>query len=157
MKSYTLAVRGFFLAFLILAATSSCARSEAMKLTLASERFHSLFKESKFRDIYREASPFLRSRKSEEEFISQLRTVQMLVGEIQSVERNTTPLPPPVAGTPENERWTVYNVKGMKGECSEYIAWFLENDEPKLAWYDCSPEPGTSPEFKVKQPYVPTT
>jgi hypothetical protein len=126
--------------FLPLALVSSCAETKEAKSARAEARFHSLFKESKFQDIYKEASSHVRSTEKEAEFIAKMREVSQRVGEIQSIEKSSVGMAPPVGGPRDDESWAAYDVKGSNTTCHEFTGWLLEDNEFKLGGYDCSPE-----------------
>jgi hypothetical protein len=128
------------LATLSLAAASGCAESDEAKVARADGNLHELFKQSKFAEIYRQASQTLRADESEEEFVAKLREVSRRTGEIVAIEKTEDAKNIVTQNTPAGPASYVYStylVQGKSGRCSEVNLWMIEGGQARLLAYGC--------------------
>ncbi|HJU53609.1 MAG TPA: hypothetical protein VJ715_03520 [Pyrinomonadaceae bacterium] len=127
------------LASLLLAAASGCAESDTAKVERAEKNLRELIKQSKFAEIYRQASSVLKSSEKEEEFVANLREISQKTGEIVTVEKvdvhefvsQKSPTAPP------STIYIMHLLKGKSSSCYEGKLWVIEGGEARLLAYDC--------------------
>jgi hypothetical protein len=139
MKSKIPPASMVLISVLVIATGSSCA-VYVFKLKVAMNRLHAQLKESDFKTIYREASPEMWRRETEDEFVTKLRITYARVGEIESVEKDTdNPYLDRIVSTGQDSKLStkLYKLKGSKESCGELIIWAIQGDEVKLFSYEC--------------------
>ena len=131
-----------FLIVFLLVVVAACGVADLLKVQHASERFHVQFKESKFHDIYRQASvPLLKSTVKEEDFVAKLRETSLKVGEIREVKRENKYQVPTELRLENSVLITdTYSIKSANGSFVELIDWELRDGKVALAGYDCLPD-----------------
>jgi hypothetical protein len=128
------------LAALLLAAVAGCAESDMAKVERAERNLRELLRQSKFSEIYRQASSVLRSSETEEEFVNNLRGINQRAGEVVSVEKADDALNLTRPKSPSDPPSTIYSghfLKGKGGSCYEGKLWVIEGGEARLLVYDC--------------------
>jgi hypothetical protein len=132
--------------FIVLLLTIACSHAPAEpdpdKIERTIAQFHSQFKELKFREIYQEASPYLKSSIKEDEFIAKLLGVTLNTGKVHTAENISNYYPE----TSQTERYPegrvetrTYRLEGTKGGCDELTHWLIQAGEMKLASFKCFP------------------
>ena len=130
----------FFLVTSILAVVAARHRSDPKVISArASATFHGQFKEANFRDIYRQASPYLQHRISEGAFVERMRGLRQRLGDQMTLVKNnrlSTMLPfSPVTDRTGTSLRDDYLLTATSDTCDEFIYWDIVGGEGKLTHY----------------------
>lgn len=122
---------------LLMFGISSCNFSEAYKLTQATHRLHEQLKQSKFKDIYRQTAPSLRSNMSEEEFVTKLREIKSRLGDINTIEKADYGIEKRTKLQGSTIFAESHKVTGTNTDCTELTHWVMDDGEILLYGYEC--------------------
>lgn len=117
----------------------SCAKANNPKLEKAEAKFHNQFKSGNFKDIYIQSSARLKIMIAEEDLETNLKKAYTSLGEVVDIKKEDI-LPPIQVDDPNyNRQFSVYVLKGIKGECVEFFTWDASYEVAQLVLYkaDC--------------------
>ena|GEM_PF-5973106 len=130
----------FFLVTGVLAIFAARHRSDPKNISArASVTLHQQFKEANFRDMYRQASPYLQHRISEGAFIDRMRGLRQRLGDQVTLAPDNRlsalfPLRPITDRTGTSLR-VDYLLTAASDTCDEFIYWDIADGEGKLTHY----------------------
>jgi len=118
----------------LVASASSCGLAEASGAAdVAADRFHMLYQDEKWGEIYAEASPRLRQVTTEADFAELMSAIRRKLGAYRSASRTSVNVNATTDGTTVSQ---VFDTEFAEGHATEELRWSIVSGRAVLLYYN---------------------